>query len=224
MRYSPSDFYLAQFVVRLLVLCLVSFAVCASLHCTSFIPFVYKYDGRGVKPRSNAENSVKLLLSQLSNSSVPTQKDVDLVISATKCFQVDSEIRRMIAKNKLYKDSWYWRQSGRELHLGRHKAAPIWSAEPLIYLESQFWPYGIPDPQITTITPYTMPQTPNTLPLYKIEDFKGLEADTVILILRGKVQNHNESVYVCVSRARIALIVLADRTVSLSFPTSFDWE
>jgi len=60
--------------------------------------------------------------------------------------------------------------------------------------------------------------------LYRVSDFKGLEAEAVVLIMRGRVGNHREATYVGLSRARVLLCIVADATAAAVLPKSFSWD
>jgi hypothetical protein len=62
------------------------------------------------------------------------------------------------------------------------------------------------------------------IPVYSVPDFKGLEADMVILFMRGHATSHKHATYVGISRARMLLWILADRTASAALPRNFLWD
>jgi hypothetical protein len=51
-----------------------------------------------------------------------------------------------------------------------------------------------------------------------------LEAEAVVLIMRGRVGNHREATYVGLSRARVLLCIVADATAAAVLPKSFSWD
>ena len=74
------------------------------------------------------------------------------------------------------------------------------------------------------LQPSSLPRAAGTLPLYRVSDFKGLEAEAVVLIMRGRVGNHREATYVGLSRARVLLCIVADATAAAVLPKSFSWD
>ena len=74
------------------------------------------------------------------------------------------------------------------------------------------------------VQPFHLPRTCGILPLYRVSDFKGLEAEVVVLVMRGRVANQKAATYVGVSRARALLCILADAAAASALPKSFAWD
>jgi hypothetical protein len=54
--------------------------------------------------------------------------------------------------------------------------------------------------------------------MYNVADYKGLEADNVLLLVGGRVSAIEQQIYVGISRARFLLAVLVDKSTSPLFP------
>jgi len=74
------------------------------------------------------------------------------------------------------------------------------------------------------VQPFYLPRTRETIPLYRVSDFKGLEAEAVVLVMRGRSGNQKEATYVGVSRARALVCILADSVAASVLPKSFTWD
>ena len=93
-----------------------------------------------------------------------------------------------------------------------------------MFFQRDEWTAGIPEPRSIKLLDYRMPRTRDVVPIFRVADFKGLESDVVVLLLRGRSAKHREMVYVGVSRARYLLVVLADRAGGSTIPQSFVWD
>jgi hypothetical protein len=85
------------------------------------------------------------------------------------------------------------------------------------------WAEGIGKLAAWRVTPFSELPRANSVPLFAVSDFKGLEADVIVLVMRGKTVAHRASTYVGISRARAALSVLADPAALSVFPRDHAW-
>lgn len=128
--------------------------------------------------------------------------------------------RHGIRKNQ----SFYWTLHGNSVALRSRSRAYVSPLENILYFQAVDWQSGLLTPQQKTLVPFFMPQSSNTVPIYAISDFKGLEADAVILLMRGKVLNHRQALYVGISRARASLSIIDDEVAAGDLPRGFKWD
>jgi hypothetical protein len=178
----------------------------------------------GIRVPAGGDAWVADELNTLSSSAFPSDEDIQRVRSIAKKFRVQSNIRQKIIKSRIYRDAFHWSVTGGQIRLRRFQGPPIWAAEVVLHFQRHDWWQGIPKPDSITIVPYHEPRTEGTLPMYRVPDFKGLEADAIVLILRGVMPKNRESIYVGVSRARLNLWILADEAASSTLPKSFVWD
>ncbi len=212
-----------------------------------FDKILHVYKRKGVTFPTGASELVKMGLRRLSDEPRPTMPeprhaastddtdstigDVLLVQSIANSFKVDRSFLHRV-KDGRNRRRFHWDGSGRTLRLEsawsrkneEGARAPVWAAHPLLFFQRGDWHSGIPPLITRTIIPHGLPGEDGSIPLHSVADFKGLEADTVILYLRGKVPLHHVMVYVGISRARAQLVVLADEEAARAFPLSFPWE
>jgi hypothetical protein len=107
-----------------------------------------------------------------------------------------------------------WRAWGKE--------APLWSAEVILYFEREDWADKIPAGEKLCFEPHyrsgTEDERKNVIPVYRIDEFKGLEAEGVLLFFPPGLPIANQELYVGASRARSILLMLFDRRVEHSLP------
>ena len=183
-----------------------------------------KYDSRGLAFPRGGTKWVKDELTRLNNVPYPTPTDVRRVQRVARSFAVSHDVRTFIQHTRRYRGRWHWAGSGSHLNLQSGTSAPTWGAELILYFERNDWHSGIPEPAILQITPHYAAKGPGAIPLYGVPDFKGLEADIVILCVRGRTVSQKDVIYVGISRARAMLIILADETVAKDIPSSFRWD
>jgi hypothetical protein len=106
--------------------------------------------------------------------------------------------------------AFVWRLQDRGPRLRRRVRGPLWAAEVIAHFERDDWTRGLPATRTAMVQPFHLPRTRGVLPLYHVSDFKGLEAEVVVLLMRGRVGNQKAATYVGVSRARALLCILAD--------------
>ena len=90
----------------------------------------------------------------------------------------------------------------------------VWAVDLLLHFEQPHWAEGLPSPLCFTIKPYYEPGGDQTLYMYNIAQYKGLESDSVILLMRGNKSSIEQQLYVGVSRARFFLAIVMDFKIS----------
>ncbi|QDT25123.1 hypothetical protein Enr10x_04170 [Gimesia panareensis] len=179
---------------------------------------------RGLKLPQGGSSRVESCLNDLSDDLIPTQNDIDLVKNIAGFYKVDHTIRNRINKVVPWKFGFKWSVEDSRLTLKRYASGATWGCEVFNYFQNESWAEGIPEPLALVVVPFTDPQTESTIPLYSVSDFKGLEAETVFFIMRGKHVNHRNAVYVGISRARSVLSIAADDVASVDLPRIFKWD
>jgi hypothetical protein len=183
------------------------------------------YANKGLVPPRGGEKWIEAALSKLSMHPFPTPQDVECVRSVAKGFSVSHAIRTEIMENPGYRNALSWQLVERKPRIMRRRSAgPLLAAEVIVHFQGSQWHRGLPVPRIVTLQPFYLPRREGTVPLYQVSDFKGLEAEAVVLVMRGRVANQREATYVGVSRARALLCVLADPGAFSGLPRSFVWD
>lgn len=182
------------------------------------------YDSRGMTMPS-AEKIVAEM-AHLSDEPYPTERDIERVQALAYSFGIPEDIRRRIRTSSKFRDRFHWMHTPKALKLWapHTRQDPIWGAEIILKFQREDWNVGIPRPQTVCLKPYYESAQENIIPLYGVADFKGLEADIVVLVARGRTLAHKEMLYVGVSRARAMLIILADESAARVLPASFRWD
>lgn len=186
-----------------------------------FAHWVYLQDPRGVVFPSEQQAPPQSMLDELSSDALPNPHDIALVCQVAGLFKIDPGIRRAIKQNPHRRKGMRWATHNHRLQLYRPGMAltlPIWAAETLIHFEGEDWAAGLPAPTIRTLQPYYEQSVQHSIPIYNVADYKGLEADTIILLIGGRVAAIEQQIYVGVSRARFLLAILVDRSTSALFP------
>lgn len=184
------------------------------------------YERHGMRPPPGGEKWIVAQLVKLSPSSYPTYEDVEVVRSVAREFSIDRQTRAWIDENPLVRNTISFRDDGEGPRLRRRTRVRVRlrAAEVVLYFEREDWPRGLSRPRVVVLQPFYLPRAAGTLPLYRVSDFKGLEAEAVVLIMRGRVGNHREATYVGLSRARVLLCIVADATAAAVLPKSFSWD
>lgn len=154
-------------------------------------------------------------LSRLSNEVVPSKEDVNIVHSAAQLFEIPDKKRRQILKNPNLKRGMSWKLKNGQLCLGRSSFAPIWAAEIIMHFERDDWHKGIPMPTSTSISfaKYDNIVSNDTIPVYQVSDFKGLEAESILLFVLGKSPSLMTELYVGISRARFQIALVVENSI-----------
>jgi hypothetical protein len=163
-------------------------------------------------------------LSGLSEELYPTNEDILLVQETAGAFNITADVRSRITKTRPFKFGFHWVVVDNRVTLRRRGHGRWWGSEVIIHFENPDWHEGLPKPSSVRVVPYTQPQSSNCIPLYSISEYKGLESDTIILIMRGRIPSHRNAVYVGISRARGILAIAADNVAIADFPRSFLWD
>lgn len=171
------------------------------------------YDNRGLMTPPGAWDEISKRLENLSQQPLPTAEDVELVRSIARSFTVHKTIRRRIDDNPHICRAMRWKTHGDGVRLSRPYRAPLWGAEIIMHFERNDWHSDIPAPPSVQFTRYDKPLGNDALLVYQISDFKGLEADAVLFFFRGHSAITEQELYVAVSRARLALAVILERSL-----------
>ncbi|HEX2874219.1 MAG TPA: hypothetical protein VHP33_23355, partial [Polyangiaceae bacterium] len=182
------------------------------------------YDPSGVKAPKRGESWIEQRLLELSVEPYPTANDIQLVTRVAAAFSISHAVRSRIASNPLLRNGFAWRLSAQGPHLRRPSTAPVLGAEILLHFAVPEWIRGLAKPKTVVIRPFNLGNSAGTVPLYRVSDFKGLEAEVVVLVMRGRLPNQREATYVGISRARALLFIVADPTAASTLPRAFVWD
>jgi hypothetical protein len=164
---------------------------------------LHLYERRGMRPPPGGEAWIVAQLAQLGSGPYPTDDDVERVRGVARAFSIDRGARVWVGENPLLRNTISFRDDGQGPRLRRRTGVPLRAAEVILYFQREDWSRGLPRPRVVMLQPFYLPRAAGTLPLYRVSDFKGLEAEAVVLGMRGRrVGNHREATYVGVSRAR----------------------
>jgi len=105
---------------------------------------------------------------------------------------------------------WEWR-----LHIaGPARADGI---DVLEALRSGAWADAIAGPPVVSFAPHEQADG-NDIPVYSVGEIKGLERDTVLLVLQGDAPQWPHELFVGVSRARSVLAVVLEAHAASALP------
>lgn len=76
----------------------------------------------------------------------------------------------------------------------------------------------MPQPQVLILRPYDSVDETDYVKMYNVANYKGLESDVVLLLVRGRRPMIEQQMYVGISRARFLLAVLIDKGTSSLLP------
>jgi hypothetical protein len=182
------------------------------------------YSSHGITFPAGGDDWVASELGRLSAEAYPTTADVECVRKVAQAFGISRDVRQHIEDSPAKKQGMAWKIDGRALRLWRRRTGPPLAAEVVLHLSRDDWDRGLPRPKEITLQPFDSPRTKASVPVYRVSDFKGLESEAVVLVIRGRVQNHRETTYVGVSRARVCLCVLVDQSGWSVLPRGFVWD
>lgn len=152
-------------------------------------------------------------LEMLSNQSLPTSQDREIVTNLASRFGIDRATKRKILNDPIRRAPLSWFVDNDRLRLSRLGISP-WPTEYLFFFGRNDWSTDIPKPTLIRLSSeYSTAE--NVIRMYDVGQFKGLEAESVILVNRGSAANLKEQIYVAVSRAKSSLAVLIDKQTSL---------
>lgn len=163
-------------------------------------------------------------LASLSTALQPTAKDQKLVCDIASAYKIERAVSDYITSHSSSKNAFRWSVNDGRLTLRRASKKVTWGSEIIYHFQQASWHLGIPDPHLIRILPFTELQSQNSIKLYSVSDFKGLEAETVLLVMRGRITSHKSSLYVAISRARSVLSIAADPTAAADLPRTFRWD
>jgi hypothetical protein len=164
-------------------------------------------------------------LSALSRQERPTAKDRAIVQDVARLFRIDPDIRRKVTTSPRFRNAMERTVNEGKLNLGRsrRKDTPLWSAEVILHFEREDWDAGIPDVDNVYFQPYYRAAGADTgqqaiIPVYRVDEFKGLESDAVVLFFPANLPIAEPELYVGASRARLVLSVLIDEKMLSTLP------
>jgi hypothetical protein len=181
------------------------------------------YDQRGLDKPKNALKYVHEQIKRLSEDILPSPDDIELVRGIARSFSVSATVRRTILSYWGRSNNLRWRTINNELRLRRRDDGPMWAAEIVVYFEREDWDAGLPQSDASfnqirvELVRGLRPAKKGELRVFDLSTFKGLEADTIILLMGGYRPTRIEEIYVGISRARFAL-ALVDCGSTLDLP------
>jgi hypothetical protein len=167
---------------------------------------------------TGAETYINEKLNELSDEAYPTESDIEIVKSFTKYFLITNAVKKRILEgNRIYRNGLHFYDDNGELKLGR-LGPKIWDAEYMLHFQQSDWIKGIPKPRQVVFKPYYEENTSEAVKVYNIGTYKGLEADSVLLLIENKEQMHEEEIYVAISRARLNLLIICEKNIYKYMP------
>ena len=140
----------------------------------------------GVRNPPDAASMVDRALSRLSQNAIPTRADIVEIVTLARSFFVQTDLRRRITTNPLFRKGFKWEGDITRFRLRRPGLAPIFAAELILHFERDDWSDGIPSGPELVLTPhFSTDGSRNDILMYDVAVYKGLESDGVILFLRG---------------------------------------
>lgn len=177
-----------------------------------------KTDSRGVMFPIEGEEWIKEKLNDLSQDPLPNSDDIELVRNIARKFNINHTIRSQIDSHPQFRAAMRWVVKDGQLRLYRSRHVQIWSAEIVRYFEREDWAAGLPQPRVLTLRSYDSIDETDIVKMYNVANYKGLESDVVLLLVRGRGPMIEQQMYVGISRARFLLAVLIDKGTSSLLP------
>ncbi len=177
------------------------------------------YPRSGIRTPVADLDEVKRVLDRLSDERIPTSGDIQLVVECANLFSIDRYQRRKILENPSFRSALRWCVKGQKLFLSRSDPAPLWAAEIIMHFERGDWAVGLPGVRVFKTVKERGMGDPRAVSIYELHSFKGLEADTIILIDGGYKPMSEEELYVAISRPRCALILIDCGGIGTKMPT-----
>ncbi|MDZ4766610.1 MAG: DUF4062 domain-containing protein [Chloroflexota bacterium] len=151
------------------------------------------------------------IVPDLSDEYLPTPEDIELVCRAARA-ALPEGVRPPAAIKKLR-----WRRSGDQMTLVHPSGDHLnWTRTYFLHFFTQpKWADGLPEPERIRLVAGGSADR-EAIPLFTVSDFKGLEADGVILFVpdrfAGDTTLWEANLYVGLSRARYLLHIVVERT------------
>lgn len=164
------------------------------------------YSRKGVSIVDNGKETIERNLANLSGEPFPTSDDVRLVNETAKVFTISRDIQKSILDNPSLRVPFRWQLDGQRPRLLRRHPKPITAAEIAIFFAGDDWPAGLPEPKCFRLTAEGN-WVAGRLRLFELNAFKGLEADSIILLAGAFRPMRDPEIYVAFSRARFALVI-----------------
>jgi hypothetical protein len=201
-----------------------SFAVRGSLGWQDEVRRRFRYAMRSTAqlvPPKRGWDEVSERLSGLTAEPVPNREDIELVRQVARSFRLPAETRRDVQGNPRTRAPMSWVVvDGRE-KLWKRGRRELWASEIIMHFERDDWHKGISEPETLRFARHSEARGPGIVPVYRVGDFKGLEADAVLFHLEGSVPVSKEELYVGISRARMVLALVVDQHALKSLPLAF---
>ncbi|MEM7022603.1 MAG: TIR domain-containing protein, partial [Pseudomonadota bacterium] len=182
---------------------------------------------RGVEtPRDEA---LELLhrLARLSDHAVPTRQDILLVSEVAKSIAIDERYARDLSERAAGGSlKLEWRLVDGRLRFRRALGGRMHGLEVLCFFRERSWADGLPEPRRWEfVDPADLELREAVMPVFTVDAFKGLEADTAILLIGNHKPVTEAEFYVAISRARLSLAIIdcsdgiafGDRTRDVDF-------
>ncbi|EPX85251.1 TIR domain-containing protein [Salipiger mucosus] len=170
---------------------------------------VTTYVRRGiVTPRDVALKHLEAL-SALGTGSRPGPEDVALVVSAARSIELDAKLCRQIGGGNEAGLDLAWTLVDGTPRFRRALGGRLHGVEVLRFFSDPGWATGLPETHRWQFITEAVPNgAAETVPVFDIAAFKGLESDTVILLLGDHQPVGREKLYVALSRARQVLAIV----------------
>lgn len=177
--------------------------------------------GCGVMVPPSGKEEVNQRLDGLSLAPLPTPEDVELVRKVARSFRVHEDVRRKIKNDPLRRQGMKWTVRDGHLNLWRASQEPLWASEIIVHFQGKHWDNEIPVPQTVCFRKHNETSIGDAVPVYHISEFKGLEADCVLLFMEGPTMIPEHELYVGISRARLLLAMLVESQTAALLPPAF---
>jgi len=160
-----------------------------------------------VRPR---ENSVNRLRQELSQSALPTNKDLSAIRRVLRLWSIYPELRQPDIRRHV-------RQNFTSCGGRIDRVWNSWSARDFLLLLEDEWSNMLPPPVTFRFAHHTK-ATPREVPVFTVGEYKGLEAESVLLLVDRAALNLMHEIFVGASRARRFLSMVIDEHTASEFP------
>ncbi len=185
-----------------------------------FTSFAYTItDAREFDPPPGGRPRVVDCLSKLSNEPTPTPADIELVRTLARSFRIRQEVRTDV-RNRPRRESIRWRVDSGSLRLGTYRVDERpWDWEFILYFRHDDWHQGIAVPNVIRFSRAAEAMATDSVPVYTVGEYKGLEAETVLMFVEGPEPLTPSELFVGISRARMRLALVINNQAAADLPS-----
>jgi hypothetical protein len=177
------------------------------------------FNGIGLKPPPGGKPEVVACLSELSDEPTPTPADVALVCKLARSFRIKKQKLMDIYDNPDRRETMRWRVDSGSLRLWKYRVNERpWDSEFILHFQHDDWHQGIPEPDVIRFNRAAEAMSTGSVSVYTVGEYKGLEADAVLMFVEGPEPLSRSELFVGISRARMRFALVIDNQAASGLP------